>query len=124
MFSYNPDHAPDSDAWNALDEAEQILAVITYHEHEGIPLPNLNVHAVIHVAVENQLLMGDKMNTAKTLERLMADGLDRHDAIHAIGTVISSHLYGMMKGDSTGFSHSEFGADLDALTVEKWKKMG
>ncbi len=40
-----------------------------------------------HVVVENQIALGDEIPVARNLHQLMAQGLDRHDAIHAIASV-------------------------------------
>ena len=123
MNSYNPNQAPDPTEWHSLDESEQILLVKQYHERERVKLPNAAAHAVFHVAVENQIAMGEEMNVSKTLDRLLAEGLDRHDAIHAIGAVLASHMHNMMGEPSSGFSESAYAIDLDALTAEKWRAM-
>jgi len=34
----------------------------------------------------------------ETLSRLLARGLTRHEALHAIGKVITQEAYGMMRG--------------------------
>jgi hypothetical protein len=49
---------------------------------------SIRAHAANHVIVENQLAMGDATVVPATLARLMQEGLDRHDAIHAIGSVL------------------------------------
>jgi hypothetical protein len=36
------------------------------------------------------------------LERLLAEGLERDDAVHAIGSVLAKYLYGIMLGGATG----------------------
>jgi len=46
------------------------------------------MHGVAHVIVENQIAAGDSTVEPVTLARLMREGLDRHDAIHAIGSVL------------------------------------
>lgn len=38
----------------------------------------------------------------RTLERLLHEGLDRHDAVHAIGSVLSAHMYHIMKEQDPG----------------------
>jgi hypothetical protein len=123
MDRYEPNRAPDPREWNALDESEQIVLVQQYHKHERVELPNAAVHAVFHVVVENQIVMGDEMNVSKTLHRLQADGLDRHVAVHAIGSVLAAHLNGIMGEQAAEFSSDDYASDLDALTVEKWREM-
>ena len=123
MNRYDPKQAPDPREWKALDESEQIVLVEQYHKRERVELPNAAVHAVFHVVVENQAVMGDEMNVSKTLDRLQADGLERHDAVHAIGSVLAGHLNGMMGEQAAVFSSDDYASDLDALTVEKWREI-
>jgi hypothetical protein len=41
-----------------------------------------------HVVVENQVALGEVMRVPETLERLLDEGLDRHEAVYAIGSVL------------------------------------
>ena len=72
--------------------------------------------------MENQILTGDKINTAKTLERLIAEGLDRHESLHALGYIVIEHMHKAMESQ-TPFNEDKFNADLDDLSVEKWKEI-
>jgi len=124
MEKYNPKQAPDPGAWNAMDESERISLVKQFHKRKRVKLPNATMHALVHVIVENQIALGDEMNVSTTLDRLLAEGLNRHDAIHAIGTVAASHIHSMMSGQGSEFNQDAYASDLDALTAEKWRKMG
>ncbi len=53
----------------------------------------------MHVVVENQIAMGDEIPVRDTLVRLMSEGLDRHDAVHAIATVLTNLIYASSKED-------------------------
>lgn len=55
MDTYDPDTAPDPGAWLELDEGARLLLVGDYHEQASDELPNVQIHAAIHVIVENQL---------------------------------------------------------------------
>ncbi len=121
MKRYDALKAPDSAAWLALDELERISRVADYHRRLKIRLPNLQVHAAIHVIVENQLADAALLVVRETLQRLMAGGLDRHDAIHAIGSVLAEHLHSAMTGNSTAeFGNEAYFASLKTLTRESW----
>ena len=85
MMRYDPDRQPDAEAWLAVDESERLDLVMDYHRRAAVRLENAKVHAVAHVVVENQVLLGEETPVAATLDRLMQEGLNRHDAIHAIG---------------------------------------
>ena len=51
----------------------------------------------------------------------MRDGLSRHDAIHAIGTILAGHLYELMKeGPQSTNANSTYYRELDELTAESW----
>jgi hypothetical protein len=124
MNTYNPNVAPDPDTWNALEETERIVIVERYHKRKRIRMSNQTVHATFHVIVENQIAKGDELNAARTLDRLMSEGLDRHEALHAVGCVLAENMRRMMSGESENFSESRYSSDLDDLTAEKWKQMG
>jgi hypothetical protein len=62
--------------------------VIDYHKRAKQPFSESErLHAAAHVIVENQAALGDATVVPATLDRLMREGLDRHDAIHAIAYV-------------------------------------
>ena len=64
-----------------------------------------------------------KYDPDKALDRLMAEGLDRHDALHAIGSVVICQMQSMMQGEPTPCNLDELNADLDALIIEKWQAL-
>jgi len=121
MESYDPLETPVSEEWLALDESEQQHLVETYHLESGEELPNLTLHASIHAAVENQLAM-EIGAVRDALDRLLGDGLDRHEAIHAVGSVLAEHLYELMQSPSSesGGEDSYYKA-LERLTVASWR---
>jgi hypothetical protein len=58
----------------------------------------------------------------KTLARLQREGLSRHDALHAIGSVLAENLYELMReGDSTDESYRKYLARLPDLTATNWR---
>src|SRR5262245_33464432 len=89
---YDPARPVDAEEWSQLVEGEQIELVVEYHRQARIRIPNLRLHAGLHVTVENQVLLGDETPVAATIERLIGEGLDRHDAIHAIASVLSGDV--------------------------------
>jgi hypothetical protein len=54
--------------------------------------PNLKAHAAMHAIVENQIAVGYGP-TKRAVVRLQAAGLSRHEALHAIGTVIVDFMF-------------------------------
>lgn len=124
MDRYDPEVAPDSREWLALDESERLLLVEEYHRDARISLPRRarRLHATIHTIVENQLALEDQTIIRLTLQRLMEAGLTRHEAIHAIGSVLSEHIYDLLRAKSLpAEGHAPYYAALQQLTVEKWR---
>lgn len=87
MNRYEPSKTPDSAEWLALDEQERVALVEEFHRRARVDLPNVKLHATMHVVVENQLALNDEP-VVRGLARLIKEGLTRHDAIHAIGSVV------------------------------------
>jgi hypothetical protein len=124
MQKYDPLKAPSPKSWNKLSENERLAVVMRYHEKAGDELPNLPLHASIHVVVENQVAMGRKLIAAETLTRLISEGLTRHQAVHAIGAVLNEFLFGALTGDSPQPTPEDYFANLRKLTAAQWQRMG
>ena len=104
-----------------MGEDECLELVREYHRRAGDELQDERLHAVIHVIVENQAAMDDEVPTRATLERLMREGLDRHDAVHAVGGVLMGHLQAMLgDGDAAPDINQGFYEELDKLTAAEW----
>ncbi len=124
MASYDPFSAPDPDEWLAFDEMERIDMVERFHrefkemdEAEG----SERLHAVIHVVVENQIAMGEAP-VPETVARLLRQGLDRHDAIHAIGAIVAEEMFGMLQGSQQAHDPGKYRRRLNKLTAKRWRK--
>jgi hypothetical protein len=124
MKRYDPERAPDPEAWLGLDEQERIALVAAHHRRTRAKLPNRQLHAMIHVVVENQL--AERLEVVrKTPKRLLAEGLDRHEAIHAIGSVIAKHLWKAMNERSQESDLAEaYFRQLEVLTADSWLSGG
>lgn len=119
---YDPDMTPDPAGWLALDEGERTLLAEAYHRRARIELPNEKVHAVIHVVVENQVALGDELPVRRAIERLMTEGLDRHEAVHAVGSVLTAYLYDLLTADAPPPDRLEaYKKDVERLTAESWR---
>ena len=116
MDTYDPFKAPDPDEWEALDEGERIMLVEDYHVEAGEDAPEVYRHSMIHVDVENQVAMGAKIPVRANLLRLMRQGLDRHEALHAIGDVVAAHMYDLASG-------ADLGRDPNKRLFKKIKKL-
>jgi hypothetical protein len=121
MKPYDPDIGPDAGAWLGADEAERLDWVSKYHRRREIRLPNAELHALVHVVIENQIALGEQVVIA-TLGRLRGEGLDRHDALHAIGSVLINHLFELMQpdADATREPYRLYLAQLQTLTAKSW----
>lgn len=125
-MNYDPTTGPDPEWWLGLDEAEQIDLVIEHHENpeEWHPeLPNVYAHAVMHTVVENQLALNEPPAVATALERLQKQGLDRHEALHAIAYVLFQEMGGMVDSGQP-YSESRYSSKLKKLTAKKWQRVG
>lgn len=97
MTTYDPEKDLQADEWLALDEAARVDAVEAYHQRQRIRLPNATLHATIHTVVENQIALGEGV-VVETLARLRSEGLTRHEAVHAIGSVLTEQIFHALKG--------------------------
>ncbi len=124
-LEYDPLVAPDPAEWLALDEQERIDVVMDFHRRARIRVPNAKAHALAHAVVENQIAEGDALQVRRTLERLMGEGLDRHDALHAIGMVFMCHIKDLLKaGEVVDDPNVRYYAELERLTAEAWRRSG
>ncbi len=120
MRKYDPSVNPDPAKWGSLGEDERLLLVQEYHERFDPDLPDLALHSVVHTVVENQIALGDEAPVAAILARLMSEGLDRHDAIHAIASVLVNYLQEMLSGSDTEDHNERYFEALTELTAESW----
>ena len=121
MERYDPLVAPDAQGWLALDEQDRIHLAQDYHERAGIIVPNAKLHAIAHVVVENQVALADALPVERTLRRLMAEGLDRHEALHAIGTALTDFLFDISRDTVPDAGpNTSYLAAVERLTAEQW----
>jgi hypothetical protein len=124
-MKYDPLVAPDPEEWRSLDETEQHRLVREYHRLARIKLPNEKMHAMIHAVVESQALLGDETPVQRTLQRLMGEGLDRHEAIHAIGLVLAEYIFDLLhQSESGGDPNPAYFAAVEKITAEEWRRSG
>src|SRR5262249_14211263 len=88
-WSYDANTAPDPELWLATAESWKITAIEAPHRALGADLPNPRMHATMHAIVENQLAEDTPVEARATLERFLAAGVARHEAIHAIASVVA-----------------------------------
>jgi hypothetical protein len=117
---YDASKTPDPEDWL---EQERIDQVIEYHRRHHLPMgESVKLHGVAHV-VENQIAFGDSPAVPETVARLMGEGLDRHEAIHAVGSVVMSIVFDAVhhkKGEDVGDINVKYADELAKLTAKSW----
>lgn len=123
--TYDANVAPDAADWRSTDEVERALAVEGYHRGltKHPKTPNLKLHAVMHIVVENQLAAGNPVEVSTTLQRLVTAGLSRHEAIHAIASVVAEALFKVAKED-VDLDHRRVARELQRLDASSWRFNG
>jgi len=124
MEDYDPDIEPDAAQWLDLDEQERIDLVAAYHLAAKLKLPNLTLHAAMHVVVENQIAEGLDA-VVRALPRLMREGLSRHEAVHAIATVFTELSFDLLNAsaaetDSASTTEARYCANIERLSAKEW----
>ena len=123
MNHYDPEQAINASEWLELDEGVRQLLVEEYHRDARISLPRKArlLHATIHTVVENQLAMNIEP-VVRALERLMKEGLSRHEAVHAIGSRVAEQIYDIMQLKETPeVSSARYYAAIEQLTAATWR---
>jgi len=105
------EHSEYYEVWDQVDELSDEELV-----QDGV---NPILHVIIHQTVENQLAAKDPPVVHETLERLMRSGLSRHEAIHAIGSVLSVEIWEILK-EERPFDEERYERGLRQLDARKW----
>ena len=121
MNRYDPEYAPDPAEWLALDEMMRIQLAEEHHRVAQIKPPNLKAHAVFHAIVENQLAENLEP-VVRAMSRLTAEGLSRHEAVHAVASVLAEHMHDLLnvKADASN-SQAIYYAAVERLTAKEWR---
>jgi hypothetical protein len=59
------------------------------------------------------------------MHRLRKEGLTRHDAVHAIGSVVAEYLFAILKtsqADDAATSQARYYAAVERLTAVSWRR--
>lgn len=120
-LAYDADVGPERTSWLAAKEPMRIAAVQQHHRtlRSHPAMPNIKLHALMHVVVENQLAAGDPPEVALALARLVAAGVSRHAAVHAIASVVAAEMFTILK-DQTTFDRAATAAALARLEAHDW----
>ncbi|CAA0104237.1 Uncharacterised protein [BD1-7 clade bacterium] len=123
MNKYNPSQKIDPNEWLNLSEHDRMDLVRDFHESldEDMPDDAMELHAAFHVIVENQLAEEVEL-IPETIAKLTRQGLDRHEAIHAIAAIVSEDIFDLWKGNKTEFSPKQYRRKLEKITAKRWKK--
>jgi hypothetical protein len=123
MKSYDPTLDIRPEEWLAVDESERILLVERYHRKSKDLAESPRLHAIVHVVVENQLAMPDGEAARKALKRLMSERVSRHSAIHAIGSVVATQVFAIVKDteEKKVFDSAAYEISLENLKASQWR---
>ncbi|MEQ9330453.1 DUF1186 domain-containing protein [Thalassobaculum sp.] len=131
MERYDPHSAPEPEVWLALDEVLRTDLVEAHHRRARIRVPDLPLHAAIHTTVENQIALGRELPVRQTVERLMREGLDRHEALHAVGAealryiqdlaLLADRPHPKAGGPREEAALAGYKAAVERLTADGWR---
>ena len=83
------------------------------------------MHATLHVIVENQIALGDETPVQLKARQLMAQGLDRHEAIHAVASVLIKYVGNAMNSpEPVPDGGQRYFAAVRRLNARKWLRSG
>jgi Domain of unknown function (DUF1841) len=121
---YDPDVGPDPADWLALEEGERLRQVKDYHERYDGLLAEPEIHAAVHVVIENQIAMDDETPVRQALERLMSEGLTRHEAVHALGSVLTEMIVAVANDKKAKDVQADaYKEAIARITAEDWRRL-
>ncbi len=123
MEIYDALTAPDPKEWLETDEYEQLDLVEDYHRRVRAPLSRSQrtLHANLHVVIENQIAAADPALAGQTVERLMKEGLDRHEAVHAVAAIMAVKIQEVVHNNKL-FDQPDYLTQLERLSAERWRR--
>ena len=120
-MQYEANDQPHSATWLELDETERVDAVMDYHRRAKL-IWKTSSFTMTHVVVENQVALGEATAVPATLNRLMHEGLDRHEAIHAVGSILMTIVFDVLQApDAGGDINARYSRELAMLTAASWR---
>ncbi|MCM0080834.1 hypothetical protein L4X63_04440 [Geomonas sp. Red32] len=124
-MKYDPGCAPEPAEWLALDEQIRMKLVEDHHNSANITLPNVTLHAGFHVIVENRIAEANAP-TVDAITRLMGAGVPRHDAVHAVASVLAEEINVLMKSKNpdAGKFEDKFATTVAQLNPKDWIQPG
>lgn len=126
-MTYDPLVDPVPSQWLRLSEQERIDAVLEHHLGDGLEPSRATLHAVTHVVVENILAEDAVDGASAKLRELIADGLDRHDAIHALGTAVAEIIFGALRSPDQPTTEEQrqqrLAERIAEVTAQSWRAL-
>ena len=118
--SYDADAKPNDD-WTTLSDDDRIQAILDYHEQEDVhPLgPQPRQHAAFHNIIELQIARDDTVG--EVCDRLVDEGLTRHNAIHAMASVLAKAIEAA-KEKGEPIDEPAYVEELQALSAQSWRQ--
>lgn len=125
-MKYDPAKRVDPSWWRSLGEEERVSVVEAAHvvpEAWHQPIYESRPHALLHVIAENLVARGDDTPVYAALQRLVRQGLGRHDAIHALSSVCSEHARAIGSGRASPDDPPPEGQirTAAAMTASSWR---
>ena len=121
MENYNPLKQPVPEEWLAIDEQERISLVRDFHDTlDEMPEDALSLHTMFHVIVENQIAQKVEF-IPEAIAKLIRQGLDRHDAVHAIASIVCEDIFDLVNGNKQEFSVKQYRRKLEKITAKRWR---
>ena len=124
MKYYDPDERLNIEEWLTLDDSQKVKIVSDFHEsikEEFSDDGAFAMHSHMHVIVENQIA-GNVELVPETVDKLMRQGLSRHEAIHAVSAILAEDIFDMLQGKVEEFSLKKYRRKLEKITAKKWRK--
>lgn len=125
-MKYDPAKRVEPEGWRALGDEERVILIEAAHVvlpawHH--PVPESRPHALLHVVAENLVARGDEIPVYAALQRLVRQGLQRHEAIHALGNACSEHARAIGSGRASPDDPppEEQIKSAAAMTLSKWQ---
>ena len=79
---------------------------------------------MFHAIVENQIA-GGLEPVIRAMDRLANEGLSRHEALHAVGSVLAEHLNETMSAksqESASTGQARYNASVERLNAKEWRR--
>lgn len=120
--TYDAATPPEALAWLETGEEARIQLVVDYHTSIGDVGDNARTHCLLHVIIENQIAMGGAMEPVRErMRQLMAQGLDRHNALHALCYVLIRHMNWIGMSNIKGDQDARYFREIRRMTAQKWR---